>query len=192
MGLTRQSLANQGHARRLTRWSPNWGRHDWQVVPVTRTKPTHKETVIAHRIKLSSDSLNLRVDVDDNGRIAIATIAGGGTSLRAGHHVPVLELQSVEAPHPTPVMRLAGSTGAARLRYREHQTGVDSETHWLAVTAEDVDRVRARWLLRTGAGSAALTSTVEVSNIAGRAVPRPSAVVVAPRYQGSVRSSGRA
>jgi hypothetical protein len=61
--------------------------------------------VIAHRIKLSSDSLNLRVDVDDNGQIAIATIAGGGTSLRAGHHVPALELQSVEAPHPTPVLR---------------------------------------------------------------------------------------
>jgi hypothetical protein len=79
-----------------------------------------EETVIAHRIKLSSDSLNLRVDVDDNGQIAIATIAGGGTSLRAGHHVPALELQSVEAPHPTPVLRLAGSTGAARLRYREH------------------------------------------------------------------------
>lgn len=52
--------------------------------------------MIAHRIKLSSDSLNLRVDVDDNGRIAIATIAGGGTSLRAGHHVPALELQSVD------------------------------------------------------------------------------------------------
>ena len=87
--------------------------------------------MIAHRIKLSSDSLNLRVDVDDNGQIAIATIAGGGTSLRAGHHVPALELQSVEAPHPTPVLRLAGSTGAARLRSREHQTGVDGETHWL-------------------------------------------------------------
>ena len=40
-----------------------------------------------------------------------------------------------------------------------------AETHWLAVTAEDVDRVRARWLLRTRAGSAALTSTVEVTNI---------------------------
>lgn len=35
------------------------------------------------------------------------------------------------------------------------------------MTAEDVDRVRARWLLRTGAGSAALTSTVEVTNIGG-------------------------
>jgi hypothetical protein len=35
------------------------------------------------------------------------------------------------------------------------------------VTAEDVDRVRARWLLRTRAGSAALTSTVGVTNIGG-------------------------
>jgi len=105
------------------------------------------------------------VDVDDKGRIAIAAIAGGGTSLRATHHVPALELQSVEAPHQIPVLTLAGSTGAARLRYREHATGVDGETHWLAVTAEDVDRVRARWLLRTRAGSAALTSTVEVTNI---------------------------
>ena len=71
----------------------------------------------------------------------------------------------MEAPHQIPVLTLAGSTGAARLRYREHATGVDGETHWLAVSAEDVDRVRARWLLRTRAGSAALTSTVEVTNI---------------------------
>ena len=33
------------------------------------------------------------------------------------------------------------------------------------VTAKDTDRVSARWLLRTRAGSAALTSTVEVTNI---------------------------
>ena len=70
--------------------------------------------MVGHRIELSSDSLNLHVDVDDNGRIAIATIAGGGTSLRARHHVPALERNCVEAPHPTPVLRLAGSTGAAR------------------------------------------------------------------------------
>jgi alpha-galactosidase len=123
--------------------------------------------MVGHRIEFNSDSLNLHVDVDDDGCIAIATIAGGGTSLRARHRVPALELQSVEAPHPTSVLRLAGSTGAARLRYREHATGVDGEAHWLAVTAEDVDRVRARWLLRTRAGSAALTSTVEVTNIGG-------------------------
>jgi hypothetical protein len=121
--------------------------------------------VIGHRIEFSSDGLNLGVDVDDNGRIAIATIAGGGTSLQARHYVAALELQSVEAPHQMPVLRLAGSTGAVRLRYREHATGIDGETYWLAVIAEDAHRVRARWLLRTRTGSAALTSTVEVTNI---------------------------
>ena len=124
-----------------------------------------EETVTADRIELNSDGLSLRVDVDDNGRVAIAVIAGGGISLRASHHVPAIELQSVDEPHLTPVQRLAGSTGGARLRYRGHSTGVDGETHWLAVTAEDTDRVSARWLLRTRAGSAALTSTVEVTNI---------------------------
>jgi alpha-galactosidase len=103
--------------------------------------------------------------VDSQGRIAIGAITGGGTSLRASHHVSAFEVQSVEAPHLTPVLRLAGSSGAARLRYREHATGVDGDTHWLAVIAEDGDRIRARWLLRTRAGSAALTSTVEVTNI---------------------------
>jgi len=121
--------------------------------------------VIAHRIEFGSDSLKLRVDVDDDGRIAIATIAGGGTSLRAGHHVAALELQSVEAPHHVPVLRLAGSAGGAGLRYRAHATGVEGGMHWLAVTAEDDDRVRVRWLLRTRAGSAAVTSTVEATNI---------------------------
>jgi alpha-galactosidase len=105
--------------------------------------------------------------VDSEGRIAIGRIAGGGTSLRASHHVSALELQSVEALNATPVLRLAGSTGATRLRYRDHATGVDGDTHWLAVTAADGERVRARWLLRTRAGSAALTSTVEVTNIGG-------------------------
>jgi alpha-galactosidase len=124
-----------------------------------------EEIVIGHRIEFSSDSLNVGVDVDDNGRIAIATIAGGGTSLRARHPVAAFELQSVEAPHQMPVLRLTGSTGAVRLRYREHATGVDGNIHWLAVTAEDAHRVRACWLLRTRAGSAALTSTVEVTNI---------------------------
>jgi hypothetical protein len=82
-----------------------------------------EEIVIGHRIEFSSDSLNVGVDVDDNGRIAIAAIAGGGTSLQARHHVAALELQSVAAPHQMPVQRLAGSTGAVRLRYREHATG---------------------------------------------------------------------
>jgi hypothetical protein len=36
--------------------------------------------MVGHRIELSSDSLNLHVDVDDNGSIAIATI----TSLSLG------------------------------------------------------------------------------------------------------------
>jgi alpha-galactosidase len=121
--------------------------------------------VVGHRIEFSSNSLSLGLDVDRYGRIAIATIAGGGTSLVARHHVAALELQLVNAPHHMPVLRLAGSTGAVRLRYREHATGVDGETHWLAVTAEDADRVRARWLLRTRAGSAALTSSVQVTNI---------------------------
>jgi alpha-galactosidase len=85
--------------------------------------------------------------------------------LQARHYVAALELQSVEAPHQMPVLRLAGSTGAVRLRYREHATGIDGETYWLAVIAEDAHRVRARWLLRTRTGSAALTSTVEVTNI---------------------------
>jgi alpha-galactosidase len=121
--------------------------------------------MIGHRIELSSESLSLRLDVDDGGRIAIARIAGGGTSLRARHHVAALELQSVEAPHQVPILRLAGSTGGAGLRYREHATGVDGGMHWLAVTAADADRVRVRWLLCTRAGSAAVTSTVEVTNI---------------------------
>lgn len=63
--------------------------------------------MIGHRIEFSNDGLNLGVDVDDNGRIAIATIAGGGTSLQARHYVAALELQSVEAPHQMPVLRLA-------------------------------------------------------------------------------------
>jgi alpha-galactosidase len=125
----------------------------------------HEETLIGHRIELDSQSLRLRLDVDDEGRISIAGIAGGGTSLRAKHHVTALELQMVEAPHRVPVLRLASSTGGAGLRYREHATGVGGVMHWLALTAEDADRVSARWLLRTRAGSAAVTSTVEVTNI---------------------------
>jgi alpha-galactosidase len=105
------------------------------------------------------------VVVDTEGRIAIGTIAGGGTSLRTSHHVCALELQTVEAPHATPGLRLTGSSGAARLRYRDHATGVDGDTHWLALTAEDSNRVRARWLVQTRAGSAAFTSTVEITNI---------------------------
>ena len=107
------------------------------------------------------------VVVDSEGRIAIGTITGSGTSLRASHHVSALELQSVEAPHATPGLRLAGSSGGARLRYLDHATGVDGDTRWLAVTAEDGNRVHARWLLQTRAGSAALTSTVEITNIGG-------------------------
>jgi len=159
------SLVDQCRAPAPTEWSPKSARHEWQASFRHPHRADDEETEIAHRIELSTDSLNLAVDVDDNGRIAIAAIAGGGTSLRATHHVPALELQSVEAPHQISVLTLAGSTGAARLRYRDHATGVDGQTHWLAVTAEDVDRVRARWLLRTRAGSAALTSTVEVTNI---------------------------
>jgi alpha-galactosidase len=121
--------------------------------------------VVGHRIEFSTNSLSLGLDVDGDGRIAIATITGGGTSLKARHHVAALELQSVNAPHHIPVLRLAGSTGALRLRYREHATGVDGETHWLAVTAEAAHWVRARWLLRSRAGSAALTSSVQVTNI---------------------------
>lgn len=93
--------------------------------------------MVGHRIEFSGDSLNLGLDVVDNGRIAIATIAGAGTSLRARHHAAALELQSVNAPHHMPVQRLTRSTGAVRLRYREHATGVDGETHWLAVIAEN-------------------------------------------------------
>ena len=121
--------------------------------------------MVGHRIDFSSNSLNLGLDVDANGRIAIATIAGGGTSLVARHHVSAVELQPVDAPHEMPVLRLTDSTGGVRLRYREHATGVDGEAYWLAVTAEDADRVRARWLLHTRAGSAALTSSVQVTNI---------------------------
>jgi hypothetical protein len=73
------------------------------------------------RIELSSDSLNLGMDVDDSGRIAIATIPGGGTSPRARHHVPARSCNPWKAAHPTPVLRLAGSTGPARLRYGEHR-----------------------------------------------------------------------
>jgi len=121
--------------------------------------------VAGHRIEFSSNSLSLGLDVDGYGRIAIATIACGGTSLVARHHVAAVELQPVDAPHHMPVLRLAGSTGGVRLRYRKHVIGVDGEAYWLAVTAEDADRVRARWLLRTRAGSAALTSSVQVTNI---------------------------
>ncbi len=119
----------------------------------------------ADRIELSSPSVNLRVDIDDDGRVALAAIGGGGTSLEASHHAPAIELQFTDEPHSTPVLRLAGSTGGTRLRYREHAAAGDGETHWLAVTTEDAERVSARWLLRTRAGSAAVTSTVEVTNI---------------------------
>jgi alpha-galactosidase len=124
--------------------------------------------VTAQRIELTSEGLSLQVDVDDDGRIAVATISAGGASLRrASHYAPALELQYLEAPHSTPVMRLDGSTGAPRLRYREHVTGAEVDTHWLVVTAEDPGRVSARWRLRTRTGSAALTSVVEVTNISG-------------------------
>ena len=36
----------------------------------------------AQRIEISSEDLNLQVDVDDDGRIAVAAITGGGASLR--------------------------------------------------------------------------------------------------------------
>ena len=119
----------------------------------------------ADPIELSTESLTLRVDVDGAGRVALTGITGGGTSLQASHHAPAIELQFVDEPHRTPVLRLADSTGGAELRYREHATGVEAGTHWLAVTADDADRVSARWLLRTRTGSAAVTSTVKVTNI---------------------------
>ena len=103
----------------------------------------------AQRIELSSDGLNLQVDVDNDGRIAVAAITGGGTSLRQPPCTRILELQYVDAPH-RPVQRLGGSAGASRLRYREHLTGVEGDTHWLVVTAEDPNRVSARWLPATG------------------------------------------
>ncbi|HWI01312.1 MAG TPA: glycoside hydrolase family 36 protein [Propionibacteriaceae bacterium] len=119
------------------------------------------------RIELNSDRLNLQVDVDDDGRIAVAAITGGGTSLRAGHYPPAIELQYLDAPHSTAVMRLDGSTGASRLRYRDHGTEVDGDMHWLVLTAEDPGRASVYWRLRTWTGSAALTSVVEVTNISG-------------------------
>jgi hypothetical protein len=99
--------------------------------------------VTAQRIELTSEGLSLQVDVDDDGRIAVVAISGGGAALRASHYAPALELQYLEAPHSTPVMRLDGSTGAPRLRYREHVTGAEVDTHWLVVTAEDPGRVSA-------------------------------------------------
>ena len=95
------------------------------------------------------------------------------------------QLSPVVAPHCAPAtthphlscsmwMRRIDSGAAARwlgrrfpLRYREHLTGVEGDTHWLVVTAEDPNRVSARWLLRNRPGSAALTSVVEVTNISG-------------------------
>ena len=136
-----------------------------RVEPIKPQGADDEETVIGHRIDFSNDRVNLGLDVDDDGHIAIAAIAGGGTSLQARHHVAALELQLVEAPHQMPVLRLAGSSGAVRLRYREHATGVDGGTHWLAVIAEDPHRVSVRWLVSNRTGSAALTSTVEVTNI---------------------------
>ena len=131
--------------------------------PVAHSEPK-REIVIAELIELSSESLNIQVAADGSGRIALAAIAGAGTSWQASHHVPAIELQFVDEPHPTPVLRLAGSSGGARLRYRGNDTGVNGETHWLAVTAED-DRVSARWLLSTRAGAATVTSTVAVTNL---------------------------
>ena len=133
-------------------------------MPVHSIEPARK-TVTADPIELSTESLTLRVDVDGAGRVALTGITGGGTSLQASHHAPAIELQFVDEPHRTPVLRLADSTGGAELRYREHATGVEAGTHWLAVTADDADRVSARWLLRTRTGSAAVTSTVKVTNI---------------------------
>jgi alpha-galactosidase len=121
--------------------------------------------VTAHPIELNSGTLNIGVDVDEDGRVAVTTIAGGGVSFRAGHRAPAVELQCVDAPHAIPLAGLTGSAGGARLGYREHATGVDGGTHWLAVTTEQADCVGVRWLLRTRPGSAALTSTVEVTNI---------------------------
>ena len=135
-----------------------------RVVSVRSIEPARK-TMTANPIELITESLTLRVDVDDDGRVALAAISGGGTSMQASHHAPAIELQFVDEPHRSPVLRLAESTGGAGLRYREHATGVEGGTHWLAVTAEEADRVRARWLLRTRTGSAAVTSTVEVTNI---------------------------
>jgi hypothetical protein len=40
--------------------------------------------VAAQRIEISSEDLNLQVDVDDDGRIAVAAITGGG-ALAAAH-----------------------------------------------------------------------------------------------------------
>jgi len=49
--------------------------------------------VTAQRIELTSEGLTLQVDVDDDGRIAVATISGGGASLRTSHYAPALVLQ---------------------------------------------------------------------------------------------------
>src|SRR5215207_6028506 len=46
-------------------------------------------------IELTSEGLSLQVDVDDDGRIAVATISGGGASLRASHYAPALVLQYI-------------------------------------------------------------------------------------------------
>jgi hypothetical protein len=82
--------------------------------------------VTAQRIELISDQLNLPVDVDNDGRTAVAAIPGAGASLRASHNAAALEVQYLEASRSTAVMRLDGSTGAPRLRYREHVTGVEA------------------------------------------------------------------
>jgi hypothetical protein len=48
--------------------------------------------VTAQRIELTSEGLSLQVDVDDDGRMAVATISGGGAS-RASHYARALVLQ---------------------------------------------------------------------------------------------------
>src|SRR5215218_3058010 len=68
-------------------------------VVASREGADDEETVIGHRIEFSNDGLSLGVDVDDNGRIAIATIAGGGTSLQARHHVAAPGRKWLEGRH---------------------------------------------------------------------------------------------